>query len=678
MRRRSPRLILPLLLAVGLLSGACRHEERTAPAASTPPPAAPTAPAAAQPAAPAAVTPQPIPEVARLAHPGHKVMFVGLDGADWKMLDGLVADGDMPELARLVREGRGGVLESEHPPLSPLVWTTMMTGVSPLEHGILDFARFDPATGAKEPIESVDRQVPAVWNVATYAGRKVVVAGLWATYPAEPIDGVMVSDRLFGFLDQQAPPPEGVVFPPSRETWARQTVAAATQQVDLAEMQRFLPWLTAGELAQHMGSGDPYAHPISALRRILIETRVYDRLVRDAVADVDPDLSILYLEGTDSIGHTFAAYVPPPMPGVSAADRKLYGDVPRRYFAWLDGILGAYRRLAEQRGAVLVLASDHGFHWHEGRPAELSSFAATTAAKWHRQEGIYLFWGPGVEPVPGHTAPQHGLRTMATTLVQLLGLPPGKAMAGPPIVAISGAQQPFYYRAWYVPAHSQGVAPAGAGAEELAKLKSLGYIGASETTSVRPGGSSRSAGSYNNAGLILRNEKREDEAITAFRHALEIDPNLASALWNLSELLFKLPGQERESNGLMLRALANGLPEGERFVIGRAIAYQRAGKLDRSLALMQGATTAKPDDPELWLFLGRYQVEDRKCDEAVKDFQRALELDDSNPMAYASSGVARVCAGDRAGAIADFERSLQLDPQQPQLRDMLARVRAAS
>ena len=80
---------------------------------------------------------------------------------------------------------------TQHPPLSPLVWTTMMTGVSPLEHRILDFTRFDPVTHAREPITSDERAVPAIWNMATSRGKSVGVFGMWATDPPEA--GVIAS-----------------------------------------------------------------------------------------------------------------------------------------------------------------------------------------------------------------------------------------------------------------------------------------------------------------------------------------------------------------------------------------------------------------------------------------------------------------------------------------------------
>src|SRR5437763_14892097 len=86
------------------------------------------------------------------------VMFVGLDGADWQLLDDYMSRGVMPNLARLVHEGTSGIVETIDPPLSPIVWTTMMTGASPLEHRVLDFVQFNPQTHERKPIESSARR----------------------------------------------------------------------------------------------------------------------------------------------------------------------------------------------------------------------------------------------------------------------------------------------------------------------------------------------------------------------------------------------------------------------------------------------------------------------------------------------------------------------------------------
>ncbi|HWX25230.1 MAG TPA: alkaline phosphatase family protein, partial [Vicinamibacteria bacterium] len=236
----------------------------------------------------AAREPLAVPEVARLSQKTRPLVFVGLDGADWQLLDRFMAAGSMPNLSALVREGTGGTLQTLHPPLSPLVWTTMLTGVSPLEHGVLDFARFSPLTGKKEPITSDERRVPAIWNMATYAGRRVAVLGMWATYPAEPVRGLVVSDRLFSFLYKEDQPPPGVVFPPEREADARAFLTQAEAQVGFSELKRYLPWLTEADYASHAATENPYGHPVSALRRILIETSVYDAFAMQLLKTHDP------------------------------------------------------------------------------------------------------------------------------------------------------------------------------------------------------------------------------------------------------------------------------------------------------------------------------------------------------------------------------------------------------
>ena len=97
------------------------------------------------------------------------------------------------------------------------------------------------------------------------------------------------------------------------------------------------------------------------LRRILVETRLYHRLTLDWVRRKSPALTVVYFEGTDTIGHVFAPFTPPQLPGIDSKDFQRYQDVPRRYFREVDGMLGDYRTLAEETGAALLIVSDHGF-----------------------------------------------------------------------------------------------------------------------------------------------------------------------------------------------------------------------------------------------------------------------------------------------------------------------------
>jgi Flp pilus assembly protein TadD len=136
-------------------------------------------------------------------------------------------------------------------------------------------------------------------------------------------------------------------------------------------------------------------------------------------------------------------------------------------------------------------------------------------------------------------------------------------------------------------------------------------------------------------------------------------------------MLFAGGQQLDKSDTLLVRAFAHGLPEGSKFLIGRAIGYQRDGKIDRSLRLLSDAAAAKPDDPEVLLFRGRYRVEAGNCPEALTDFRRATDLAPKNPAGFASRGLAELCAGDKAAARRSFLKSLELDPNQPKVREYL-------
>jgi Tfp pilus assembly protein PilF len=619
---------------------------------------------------------RPVSEIARLARAEKPVIFIGLDGGDWQLLDDYIARGLMPNLGRLVREGASGVLTTEHPPLSAILWTTMMTGVSPIEHQVLDFTHFNRTTGKKEPITSTERKAPAIWNMETMAGKSVAVFGLWATYPAEPVRGLLASDRLFTFLYSEASPPPNAVYPPSREPWARSRIAAAETAVNYEVMKQYLPALTSAEYESLAREADPYAKPPSALRRILVETEIYRRLSLDLLSGSVPDLTIIYIQGTDVVGHVFAPYAPPKQREISDSDYEKYHHVPEQYFQTVDRFLGELTRIADAAHATIVISSDHGFHWKEDRPVNVSSVANATAAKWHRIEGIYLLRGAGIRPSNGHSG-RGTIRQVCATLLAATGMPGSEHVAGPPLPPLETSKTTADYRRFFQPFAPPEPAAAGADTNEaLAKLKALGYIGSGESDAAPAsiaGKSTKTAGAYNNEGLVLKHENRIPEAIAAFERAMEIDPNLSSAAWNLSDLLFDRKEDLQRSDELLIRAIANGLPEAPRYAIERAIYYQRSGHLDRSAKLLEDAVAARPDDPELRMFRGRYRVALNQCAGALDDFLTVQRAHPNDAVAWASAGLAEICLGNQTEAADYIRHSLELDPNQPKLRQYLAK-----
>ena len=63
-----------------------------------------------------------------------QVLVIGLDGATYRVIDPLLAAGELPVLARLLNEGVRGELRSTLPPNSAPAWSSFLTGVNPARH----------------------------------------------------------------------------------------------------------------------------------------------------------------------------------------------------------------------------------------------------------------------------------------------------------------------------------------------------------------------------------------------------------------------------------------------------------------------------------------------------------------------------------------------------------------
>jgi predicted AlkP superfamily phosphohydrolase/phosphomutase len=73
-----------------------------------------------------------------------KILLLGWDAADWKLIDKFMADGKMPALKKFLSEGVRGNIATLDPPLSPMLWTSIATGKRAYDHGILGFVEPDP------------------------------------------------------------------------------------------------------------------------------------------------------------------------------------------------------------------------------------------------------------------------------------------------------------------------------------------------------------------------------------------------------------------------------------------------------------------------------------------------------------------------------------------------------
>src|SRR4029453_14116658 len=124
---------------------------------------------------------------------GARLLVIGLDGATFDLVAPWAAAGELPALARLMAAGSGGARRSTLPPATFPAWTSLVTGVNPGRHGVLDFVERVPGTFRVRFVNGSGRRTPALWTRLSGAGRRVAVLSVPATYPPEPVNGVMVS-----------------------------------------------------------------------------------------------------------------------------------------------------------------------------------------------------------------------------------------------------------------------------------------------------------------------------------------------------------------------------------------------------------------------------------------------------------------------------------------------------
>jgi len=171
-----------------------------------------------------------------------KVLLIGWDAADWKIITPLLDQGLMPTLDGFINHGVMGNIATLQPILSPMLWNSIATGKRASKHGIHGFMEPDTQTGGVRPVSSTSRKVKALWNILTQRGYKTHVLGWFAGHPAEPINGISVSDlfpHAVAPLDKPWPLPEGAVHPASlRDTFAKLRMHPA--EVTEAAI---LPWI---------------------------------------------------------------------------------------------------------------------------------------------------------------------------------------------------------------------------------------------------------------------------------------------------------------------------------------------------------------------------------------------------------------------------------------------------
>jgi predicted AlkP superfamily phosphohydrolase/phosphomutase len=272
-----------------------------------------------------------------------KVLVIGLDGGTFSILDPLMEGDKLPHIQEIMDKGFRSILLSTVPPVSAPAWASFITGKNPGKHGVLQFYDIGPVPMGESQTELEIRpgdfaivnarsiRARTLWQIASEAGRKMIIINVPMTYPPTPINGIMITGLL------TPPGSTHLTYPPE--------LAASLKgyEIDLTPEEKDFD--------------SPGKRQLIERQRAILEKR-WETSIR-LMKEFDWDLFMVVFTGTDRLQHRFWRCLDPGANG-DPAELKEYYDLLEEYYERLDWIVGDLVRQAGEDVYAIIL-SDHGF-----------------------------------------------------------------------------------------------------------------------------------------------------------------------------------------------------------------------------------------------------------------------------------------------------------------------------
>lgn len=619
-----------------------------------------------------------------------KVIVLGIDGLDPLALDQLMSEGRLPNFAKLRQNGAYGKLLSSRPILSPIIWTTIATGREPADHNIGHFVAVNDKTGEQIPVTSQMRGVKAIWNILSEAGKTVDVVGWWASWPAEEINGTMVSDHTcYHFLFDEgvdgAQDTTGVIYPRERES---ELLGLVRRPGDLTreELSRFVN-VSDAEFNAPFEFGDDFGHFRWALATAQSYTDIGLRLLESRRSD----MTMVYIEGVDSSSHLFGhLFRNEGLGGELAEQHRRFGNTVERMYEYADEIVGRFLEQMDD-DTTLVVLSDHGFQLgqlHED-PSKTRDMRRVSE-RFHRIEGILYMYGKGIKNyarIDGAT-----LVDITPTLLTLAGLSPAADMPGRVLTEALETVPTAPRVATYETGSARGTDLAKANAPVdpaiLEHLRALGYLDAASPTGER------------NLAALHFEAGRYEQAVAEFKKLLEEKPEDGAMHASLAGALGAL-GRYKEALEQLDRAEKLS-PLNPEIYHNRGVILERRGQREKAVAEYAKAVKYSPEyEPSraaLVRLTGSSRIDGPKTDaeklagllaeqasaaarranydEAMQRLDEATRIAPNYPLVYQYRANVAFLMGDHTLAISSLERALELDPGNALFERNLAHLRS--
>ena len=598
-----------------------------------------------------------------------RVAIFGIDGADWELLQELAADDRIPNLKALVRGGATGNLQTVQPTVSPLVWTTLATGVTPDRHGVIDF--FDPSSHA--PVDSLTRRTPALWDIAEGFGRHATVVNWWTAWPPAPTP-TAVFDTPVELLPN-------AIYPADLAQRVK-PLKVDVSTVGYDQIRRFMN-ISPDEYQNAVSSNDA-AYPVNVFRNVLAKTWSDHRVAIDMYRQQSPLLFMMTYDGPDTINHLFAPYHPPYRDGVSQDGYRRYWPTVANYYSEIDRLIGDWMNVLTDDTTVIIV-SGYGFRWGKNRPMTPPNGSALAD---HRNPGIFIAFGNHV--VPSRTGRPVSIYDIVPTTLAILGLPQSGDMQGAvagwalkdvaPVQSVRVISYNEFFADRTVPQ------PARVNAQFYQReLQAVGHLLDPTKMQAQFDAQDRAAQTaannqqplppqqwgtyayYNNLGIQLRKQNKLKDAADAFQQAINLNPNRPTPYLNLAMVLFDRI-QYTAADEAFLEAVRHGLPNGDQWFCNFAALYRTQNMTSRAINLLLKGEEIYPQSYAIAVNLGSALAQADRYTEGLTELERALGLQPSSTLALNNLGIFYAKKNDYARALDFWNRSLAIDARQPQVR----------
>ena len=285
------------------------------------------------------VEPRPVPDGKSSTMDGNlrgiKVIVLGIDGLSPGLVRTWAQAGYLPNFARLIAEGCLGKLRSTGEFSSPQAWPSFMTGVNPGKHGVFSFLQRTPGTFQCHHTTSRDIKAETIFAILSRHRRTVAALNFPCTYPAQPVNGVVIGGWLTPGLHAA-----GATYPPE--------LAAQIKS-------RFGAYPFHTDVKRHVIAGNYEQALVNLLDAVKRKAQVAEHLY----GQQSWDLFALAIVETDAVQHYFWPYCDPRHPLYDQVDRSWCQDPVRRLYRQVDAVLGSFMNRVDGQ-TVLIVMSDHG------------------------------------------------------------------------------------------------------------------------------------------------------------------------------------------------------------------------------------------------------------------------------------------------------------------------------